>query len=119
MADTEFDIIIYATGFDAVRGAFDHIDFRGREGRSLKDKWTDGPRTFLGIQVEGFPNLFTIVGPHNAATFCNIPRCIEQNVEWIRRYQPLTVEEEESLLAQGRQIAEQWGPHFGPVNDSE
>ena len=82
-AQYEFDIIIYATGFDAVRGAFDHIDFRGREGRSLKDKWTDGPRTFLGIQIEGFPNLFTIVGPHNAATFCNIPRCIEQNVEWV------------------------------------
>jgi cation diffusion facilitator CzcD-associated flavoprotein CzcO len=46
-------------------------------------KWADGPRTYLGIQSAGFPNLFTLVGPHNGATFCNIPRCIEQNVEWV------------------------------------
>jgi cation diffusion facilitator CzcD-associated flavoprotein CzcO len=79
----EFDMIIYATGFDAVTGAFDRIEFRGRGGRRLKDKWAEGPRTYLGLQVEGFPNLFTLVGPHNAATFCNIPRCIEQNVDWV------------------------------------
>ncbi len=77
------DMIIYATGFDAITGAFDRIDIRGRGGRRLKEKWADGPRTFLGLQVEGFPNLFTLVGPHNAATFCNLPRCIEQNVEWV------------------------------------
>ena len=77
------DMIIYATGFDAITGAFDRIDIRGRGGRRLKEKWADGPRTYLGLQVEGFPNLFTLVGPHNAATFCNIPRCIEQNVEWV------------------------------------
>jgi cation diffusion facilitator CzcD-associated flavoprotein CzcO len=79
----EFDMIIYATGFDAITGAFDRIDIRGRGGRSLKDKWADGPRTFLGLQTEGFPNMLTLVGPHNSATFCNIPRCIEQNVEWV------------------------------------
>lgn len=78
-----FDIIVYATGFDAITGAFDRIDIRGLGGRSLKDKWADGPRTYLGLQVEGFPNMLTLVGPHNAATFCNIPRCIEQNVEWV------------------------------------
>ena len=81
--DYEFDYIIYATGFDAVLGAFNRIDFRGANGATLKDKWADGPRTFLGMQVEGFPNMFTLVGPHTAATFCNIPRCIEQNVEWV------------------------------------
>jgi len=79
----EFDIIIYATGFDAVTGSFDRIDIRGEAGEKLKDKWADGPRTYLGLQIEGFPNLLTLVGPHNAATFCNIPRCIEQNVEWV------------------------------------
>jgi cation diffusion facilitator CzcD-associated flavoprotein CzcO len=81
--DYEFDYIIYATGFDAVLGAFNRIDFRGAGGATLKNKWADGPRTFLGMQIEGFPNMFTLVGPHNAATFCNIPRCIEQNVEWV------------------------------------
>jgi cation diffusion facilitator CzcD-associated flavoprotein CzcO len=78
-----FDLIIYATGFDAITGAFDRIDFRGREGARLRDKWADGPHTYLGLNVAGFPNMLTLVGPHNAATFCNLPRCIEQNVEFV------------------------------------
>ena len=82
-ASYDFDMIIYATGFDAVTGGFDRIDIRGAEGLPLKEKWANGPRTYLGIQIEGFPNMFTLVGPHNAASFCNIPRCIEQNVEWV------------------------------------
>jgi cation diffusion facilitator CzcD-associated flavoprotein CzcO len=82
-AELASDMIIYATGFDAITGAFDRIAFHGRGGCSLKDKWADGPRTYLGLQVAGFPNLLTLVGPHNAATFCNIPRCIEQNVDWV------------------------------------
>jgi cation diffusion facilitator CzcD-associated flavoprotein CzcO len=79
----EFDVIIFATGFDAVTGAFTRIDFRGVSGQTLKGKWADGPHTYLGLQSAGFPNLFTLVGPHNGATFCNIPRCIEQNVMWV------------------------------------
>jgi cation diffusion facilitator CzcD-associated flavoprotein CzcO len=79
----ELDMIVYATGFDAITGAFDRIDIRGAGGLRLKDKWANGPRTYLGLQIAGFPNMFTLVGPHNAATFCNIPRCIEQNVEWV------------------------------------
>ncbi len=78
-----FDMIVLATGFDAITGAFDRIDFRGRDGQRLRDKWADGPHTYLGLNIEGFPNLLTLVGPHNAATFCNIPRCIEQNVEFV------------------------------------
>jgi len=78
-----FDLIIYATGFDPVTGALERIDIRGVDRRTLREKWADGPRTFLGLQAHGFPNFFTLVGPHNAATFCNIPRCIEQNVEWV------------------------------------
>ncbi len=82
-AEYEFDMIIYATGFDAITGSFDRIDFRGTGGRRLKDHWADGPKTFLGLMSAGFPNMLTIVGPHNASTRCNIPRCIEQNVDWI------------------------------------
>jgi cation diffusion facilitator CzcD-associated flavoprotein CzcO len=78
-----FDMIVYATGFDAITGAFDRIDIRGRDGQRLKDKWAAGPQTYLGLNVAGFPNMLTLVGPHNAATFCNLPRCIEQNVEWV------------------------------------
>ena len=82
-AEYQLDVIIFATGFDAVTGALTRIDIRGLDGQTIKDKWADGPRTYLGIQSVGFPNLFTLVGPHNAATFCNVPRCIEQNVEWV------------------------------------
>lgn len=79
----DLDIIIYATGFDAVTGSLKRIDITGRDGQKLTDKWANGPRTYLGMQAVGFPNFFTLVGPHNGATFCNIPRCIEQNVEWV------------------------------------
>ncbi|MFN3743380.1 MAG: flavin-containing monooxygenase [Hyphomicrobiaceae bacterium] len=80
-AEYEFDMIIYATGFDAVTGSFDRIDIRGAGGQSLKEKWRGGPRTFIGVQVDGFPNMFMLVGPHTALG--NIPRSIEYNVEWV------------------------------------
>ena len=78
----EFDVIIYATGFDAVTGAFDRIDIRGTGGQRLKDRWAGGPKTFVGVMVDGFPNMFMIMGPH--AALGNNPRSIEYNVEWIR-----------------------------------
>ncbi|MDA0663578.1 MAG: NAD(P)/FAD-dependent oxidoreductase [Proteobacteria bacterium] len=81
--DYEFDIIIYATGFDAITGSFDHIDIRGSKGLPLKQKWSGGPQTFVGVMVEDFPNMFMVMGPHTALG--NIPRSIEYNVEWINR----------------------------------
>jgi cation diffusion facilitator CzcD-associated flavoprotein CzcO len=78
----ELDVLIYATGFDAFTGALDRIEIRGLGGRCLSDKWADELRTYLGFASSGFPNLLTLVGPHNGSTFCNMPRCIEQNVEW-------------------------------------
>jgi cation diffusion facilitator CzcD-associated flavoprotein CzcO len=82
-SDYEFDVLIFATGFDAVTGALTRMDIRGQDGQLLRDKWRDGPLTYLGLQIAGFPNLFTVVGAHNAANFCNVPRCIEQSVEWV------------------------------------
>jgi cation diffusion facilitator CzcD-associated flavoprotein CzcO len=75
----EFDIIIMATGFDAVTGALTRIDIRGEDGQSLKEKWAAGPRSYLGIQSAGFPNFFIA----NSAAFCNFPRCAEMVVEFI------------------------------------
>jgi len=77
----QLDMIIYATGFDAVTGAFDAMDIRGLSGQRLKDKWTHGPRTYLGLAVVGFPNMFMIMGPHQV--FGNIPRSIEYAVDWV------------------------------------
>ena len=81
-ADYEFDIIVYATGFDAVTGAFDRIDIAGLGGQRLRQKWQSGPTTFVGMMVDGFPNLFMVMGPH--AALGNNPRSIEYNVEWVR-----------------------------------
>ena len=79
--DYEFDILITATGFDAVTGAFDKIDFRGPNGIRLKDVWTDGqPRTYLGMLADGFPNLLMALGPHTARG--NIPQAIEHSVNF-------------------------------------
>jgi cation diffusion facilitator CzcD-associated flavoprotein CzcO len=80
-ADYEFDIIIYATGFDAITGSFDRIDFRGVDGVSLKEKWKDGPQTFLGILVDGFPNMLIVMSPH--AGLGNFPRAAEYSADWV------------------------------------
>jgi cation diffusion facilitator CzcD-associated flavoprotein CzcO len=80
-AKYDFDIVIYATGFDAITGSFDRIDIRGVDGLRLKDKWAGGPQTYLGVLVEGFPNMMMLIGPHTALG--NIPRSIEYNVEWV------------------------------------
>lgn len=79
----ELDALVFATGFDAMTGALLKIDIRGRDGLSLRDKWCDGPRSYLGLQVAGFPNLFTITGPGSPSVLSNMPVSIEQHVEWI------------------------------------
>lgn len=78
------DVLICATGFDAVTGPLCHVDIRGEGGERLAEKWRDGPASYLGLMVAGFPNLFTVAGPLNAAGLCNAVRCTEQNVDWVR-----------------------------------
>jgi cation diffusion facilitator CzcD-associated flavoprotein CzcO len=80
-----FDAIVYATGFDAMTGPMNRIDIRGRGGRLLREKWAEGPRTYLGLTSAGFPNLFTITGPQSPSVLSNMPVSIEQHVEFIGR----------------------------------
>ena len=77
------DIIVFATGFDAMTGPLLRMNIRGRNGRALKDVWAAGPRNYLGLQVAGFPNLFTITGPGSPSVLCNMPVAIEQHADWI------------------------------------
>jgi cation diffusion facilitator CzcD-associated flavoprotein CzcO len=77
------DAIVYATGFDAMTGALLRVDIRGRGGRTLQDAWAAGPRTYLGLGVVGFPNLFTITGPGSPSVLTNMLVSIQQHVEWI------------------------------------
>jgi cyclohexanone monooxygenase len=81
--DFEFDVLVYATGFDAMTGALLRMDIRGREGRTLAEHWEHGPRTYLGLQMSGFPNLFTVTGPGSPSVLSNMLVSIEQHVNWI------------------------------------
>ena len=77
------DAIVFAIGFDAITGALLEIDIRGRHGRSLAEKWSRGPSTYLGLCVAGFPNLFMITGPGSPSVLSNMVVSIEQHVDWI------------------------------------
>jgi len=77
----ELDIIIYATGFDAITGAFDRIDIRGVDDVRLKDVWANGPQTYLGVFVKDFPNFLMAMGPHGGLS--NYTRTAEYSVEWV------------------------------------
>jgi len=80
----DLDVIVYATGFDAMTGALSRIDIRGRDGLSLGEFWaTEGPLSYLGLAVAGFPNLFTIQGPGSPSAATNFVAALEQHVDWI------------------------------------
>jgi len=82
-ASYPLDIIVFATGFDGMTGSLLRMDIRGRNDLSLAKAWAAGPRNYLGLQVAGFPNLFTVTGPGSPSVLCNMPVAIEQHVEWI------------------------------------
>jgi cation diffusion facilitator CzcD-associated flavoprotein CzcO len=79
----EFDALVFATGFDAMTGPYNKIDIRGRDGELLRDKWAEGPRTYLGLMSAGYPNLFAITGPQSPSVLTNMPVAIEQHVDYI------------------------------------
>jgi cyclohexanone monooxygenase len=79
----ELDVLVIAIGFDAMTGALTRVDIRGRDRMTLRDHWKDGPKTYLGLSVAGFPNLFIITGPGSPSVFANMVTSIEQHVDWI------------------------------------
>ena len=79
----ELDIIVFATGFDAMTGPLLSLNIEGRDGVALRNAWAEGPKTYLGLAIPGFPNLFTVTGPGSPSVLCNMPVAIEQHVEWI------------------------------------
>ena len=113
----EFDCLVFATGFDAMTGALTNIDIRGRGGRALKDKWADGPRTYLGIQVAGFPNLFTITGPGSPSVLSNMIVSIEQHVDWITDCVSYLREHEVPTIEATVQAEDDWVDHVNQVAD--
>ena len=83
--DTQYDvdIMVIATGFDAMTGALTHVDIHGRGGAPLHERWRDGPSSYLGLAMADFPNLFTVTGPGSPSVLTNMLPTIEQHVEWI------------------------------------
>ena len=109
--DYDFDVIVYATGFDAITGAFDHIDIRGVDGEKLRDKWRDGPSTFLGMLIHGFPNLLMPAGPQSGSASTNYPRGIETGVNWCTDLLEFMRENGHIRAEPTREAEEQWTAH--------
>jgi cation diffusion facilitator CzcD-associated flavoprotein CzcO len=115
-AHYEVDTIVYATGFDALTGPLLRMNITGRDGLALKDKWADGPRTYLGLQVHGFPNLFTITGPGSPSVLTNMPSSIEQHVEWICDCLDFLRSRGRATIEPSSEAEEAWTEHVAQVS---
>jgi cyclohexanone monooxygenase len=110
----ELDCVVFATGFDAMTGSLLRVDIRGRGGRTLQDAWAEGPKTYLGLGVAGFPNLFTVTGPGSPSVLANMIPCIEQHVDWIADCIVHLRDRGLAWIEALPDAAEAWGEH---VND--
>jgi len=111
----ELDIIVFATGFDALTGPLKNLGIRGRGGQSLAEKWADGPHTYLGLAIADFPNLFTITGPQSPSVLSNMPVSIEQHVEWISACIDFMRKNHLSTIEATPEAEAQWGAHVAEI----
>jgi cyclohexanone monooxygenase len=114
-ASYELDSIVFATGFDAMTGALCNIDIRGRAGVALKEKWSAGPRTYLGIMTAGFPNLFTITGPGSPSVLSNMVLAIEQHGDWIADCLTYLRQQQRASIEATDQAENEWVAHVNEV----
>ena len=117
-AEHALDIIVFATGFDAMTGPLLRMDIRGRGGRPLREAWEAGPRTYLGLQVPGFPNLFTVTGPGSPSVLCNMPVAIEQHAEWIAGCIAALRERGLGRIEAEADAADRWVEHVNEAADA-
>ncbi len=113
--DYALDAIVFATGFDAMTGALARIDIRGRGGRTLRSKWEDGPRAYLGLGVAGFPNLFVITGPGSPSVLSNMLPSIEQHVDWIADCMAWMRDRAHAAIEATPEAENEWVAHVGEV----
>ena len=108
----ELDVIILATGFDAGSGALTRIDIRGREGRSLKHEWEKEIRTTMGLQVHGYPNMFTTGAPlAPSAALCNMTTCLQQQAEWINDCIAHVCKSGKGVIEPSETVQDDWVQH--------
>ncbi len=110
-----FDAIVYATGFDALTGAVKAIDIRGPGGRTIPEKWAEGPRAYLGLACAGFPNLFMITGPGSPSVLSNVVVSIEQHVEWIANLLAYMRDRGLTRVEADKAAEDDWIVHVGEV----
>ena len=113
----DVDVLIYATGFDAMTGAINNVSISGRSGEKLKDKWEDGPRSYLGLQIAGFPNLFTVTGPGSPSVLSNMMVSIEQHCDWITDCISHLTKNGLNVIEAEQQAEDQWVEHVFEVAD--
>lgn len=113
--DYPLDIIVIATGFDAMTGPLKNLGIQGRGGRSLSELWADGPETYLGLTVAGFPNLFTITGPQSPSVLSNMPVSIEQHVEWITDCIAHMQQKRLATIEATQEAQDAWVAHVGEI----
>ena len=111
----ELDIIVFATGYDGMTGAFSRIDIRGRGGVALKEKWAEGPKMYLGLASAGFPNMFAITGPGSPSVLSNMPPTIEQHVEWISDFLAYMREHDVEIAEADAGAEAEWVDHVNDV----
>ncbi len=111
----EFDVLIFATGFDAMTGPLTRIDIRGRGGRLLREKWAEGPRTYLGLTSADFPNFFFITGPGSPSVLTNMPPSIEQHVEFVSRIVNDMQERGAETIEPTQRAEDEWSDHVQEV----
>jgi cation diffusion facilitator CzcD-associated flavoprotein CzcO len=115
LAEHPLDVIVYATGFDALTGSIERLNITGREGERLQEAWAGGPRTYLGLMVPRFPNLFTITGPGSPGVVTNVPVAIEQHVEWIADLLSYLRAEGQDTIEATPEAAAEWTAHVQEV----
>lgn len=113
----DVDVLIYATGFDAMTGAINNVSISGRSGTKLKDKWENGPRSYLGLQIAGFPNLFTVTGPGSPSVLSNMLVSIEQHCDWITDCIHHLNSNGLNTIEAEQQAEDQWVKHVFEVAD--
>jgi cyclohexanone monooxygenase len=111
----DLDVLVLATGFDAMTGALTRIDVRGRDGRLLRDDWADGPRTYLGVGTEGYPNLFICVGPGSPGVLAVYPPQIELQLGWIADFITYLLDHGFTRAEAAAGAQEQWTQHVNEV----
>ena len=113
----ECDDLVLATGFDAMTGALLRIDIRGRSGQTLGSKWAEGPRTYLGLTMGGFPNLFIVTGPGSPSVLSSMVQSIEQHVEWISDCMAYMEEKGFQSIEATYEAEDSWVAHVNEVAD--